>query len=189
MKLNEVVNKLGFVKAIPLAVNGERLNKSTAASVMLMRVGYDNAFADFQKDIQEIIKNAKPEGYDERAQKVERMKSIEKKAEDAKNWNGEGEEPKAPTKEELKEVEEIKAIVEQHEKETKELNEAVREAEQKALQEDVKVKHCNLTREEWSDIYEILGTEGDIKVTTVLGQELTMSKETYLNILAAEFVA
>ncbi len=75
-----------------------------------MRVAYDKAAKAFDDDMQQVLKEIKKEGYDERAQKINHMKEIDGK-EDA-------------TKEEKKEADEIRKTEEDFNKETEELNKA-----------------------------------------------------------------
>lgn len=81
-----------------------------------MRVAYDKAAKAFDDDMQQVLKEIKKEGYDERAQKINYMREIDGK-EDA-------------TKEEKKEADEIRKTEEDFNKETEELNKAYSEAYQ-----------------------------------------------------------
>ena len=104
---------------IPLSLEGKELPSELKAKIMLMRVAYDKAAKAFDDDMQQVLKEIKKEGYDERAQKINHMKEIDGK-EDA-------------TKEEKKEADEIRKTEEDFNKETEELNKAYSEAYRLAL--------------------------------------------------------
>ena len=159
MKYNEVVANRNILVNIPLAFEGRRLPKETAASVMLLRVAYQQKVDEFVKTLDEVKKGLKKDGFDERARAVAEMEDVDKRKKASEEWVGEGERPAMPTDEELKKAEETRATLEDFGKEKKELEEALSEANRKKLEEDAG-KMGKLTKDELADLYELLGSEG-----------------------------
>lgn len=205
MKLREAISKMGLVHAIPTIAQNKsgqsvKMDSSTHSSVILARVSYDKAFADFQEKAREVLKGLKPEGYDEREQKISRMREIDRRAKAAKEWNGEGEEPAMPTKEELKEADEIRPTEEAFKKETDELNEQFIAAQEKILDEEVTVPSGTLTKKELADICNVVdslaeasaaeGKQAVIPVTlTLYNKTVNFTTEDFLQMVAVELVA
>lgn len=172
MTYNEALNKQTLAGAIEIVANGKRLEKGTAATVMLMKVSLDKVINEFQEKMRETVNGLKSEGFDERQQNFARVQELNSK-EDA-------------TKEEKKEAEELKKGLEGFEEEMATLNEEVQEAQKKLLQEDCGLKSATLSKEDLANIYEVMGVEGDSKVR--LG-DTVLTNEQFLTILAASFVA
>lgn len=159
MKYNEVVANRNILVNIPLAFEGRKLPKETAASVMLLRVAYQQKVDEFVKTLDEVKKGLKKDGFDERARAVAEMEDVDKRKKASEEWDGEGERPAMPTDEELKKAEETRATLEDFGKEKKELEEALAEANRKKLEEDAG-NMGKLTKDELADLYELLGSEG-----------------------------
>ena len=64
---------------ITLSLEGKELPSELKAKIMLMRVAYDKAAKAFDDDMQQVLKEIKKEGYDERAQRINRMKEVDGK--------------------------------------------------------------------------------------------------------------
>ena len=151
---------------IPLSLEGKELPSELKAKIMLMRVAYDKAAKAFDDDMQQVIKEIKKEGYDERAQKINHMKEIDGK-EDA-------------TKEEKKEAD--------FNKETEELNKAYSEAYQEKMKEECDMKPRKFAFEGFAKIIELIGTDGAIKVKWNSPEALEIPKEEFISLIATNLV-
>ncbi len=159
---------------IPLSLEGKELPSELKAKIMLMRVAYDKAAKAFDDDMQQVLKEIKKEGYDERAQKINRMKEIDGK-EDA-------------TKEEKKEADEIRKTEEDFNKETEELNKAYSEAYQEKMKEECDMKPRKFAFEGFAKIIELIGTDGAIKVKWDFPEALEIPKEEFISLIATNLV-
>lgn len=159
---------------IPLSLEGKELPSELKAKIMLMRVAYDKAAKAFDDDMQQVLKEIKKEGYDERAQNINRMKEIDGK-EDA-------------TKEEKKEADEIRKTEEDFNKETEELNKAYSEAYQQKLQEDSEMKPKYLSFEGFTHIIDLIGTNGTIEVKWNTPEPLKIPKEEFISLIATNLM-
>ena len=191
MTYNEIFQNRNILMNIPLAYEGRVLPKSTAASVMLLRVKYQQHVDEFIKTIQEVQKGLKKDGYDERVSAYSRMTSIFDKKKKAEEWKegDEGEKPEMPTQEEIDEANKTKETAEEFEKERKELEEATMEAQDKEGKKEVNFKDCKLTKEELADIYEVIGVEGNFSYS-VVGQDnnIEVPREWLLSMIALHLV-
>lgn len=159
---------------IPLSLEGKELPSELKAKIMLMRVAYDKAARAFDDDMQQVLKEIKKEGYDERAQKINHMREIDGK-EDA-------------TKEEKKEADEIRKTEEDFNKETEELNKAYSEAYQQKLQEDSEMKPKYLSFEGFTHITDLIGTNGTIEVKWNTPEPLKIPKEEFIYFIATNLM-
>lgn len=159
---------------IPLSLEGKELPSELKAKIMLMRVSYDKAAKAFDDDMQQVLKEIKKEGYDERAQKINRMKEIDGK-EDA-------------TKEEKKEADEIRKTEADFNKETEELNKAYSEAYQEKMKEECDMKPRYFAFEGFAKIIELIGTDGAIKVKWNSPEALEIPKEEFISLIATNLV-
>ena len=151
---------------IPLSLEGKELPSELKAKIMLMRVAYDKAAKAFDDDMQQVLKEIKKEGYDERAQKINHMKEIDGK-EDA-------------TKEEKKEADEIRKTEEDFNKET--------EAYQEKMKEECDMKPRKFAFEGFAKIIELIGTDGAIKVKWNSPEALEIPKEEFISLIATNLV-
>ena len=151
---------------IPLSLEGKELPSELKAKIMLMRVAYDKAAKAFDDDMQQVLKEIKKEGYDERAQKINHMKEIDGK-EDA-------------TKEEKKEADEIRKTEEDFNKET--------EAYQEKMKEECDMKPRYFAFEGFTKIIELIGTDGAIKVKWNSPEALEIPKEEFISLIATNLV-
>ena len=159
---------------IPLSLGDKELPSDLKAKIMLMRVSYDKGVKSFEDDMQQLVKEIKKEGYDERAQNIKRMKEIDGK-EDA-------------TKEEKKEADEIRKTEEDFNKETEELNKAYSEAYQQKLQEDSEMKPKYLSFEGFTHIIDLIGTNGTIEVKWNTPEPLNIPKEEFISLIATNLM-
>lgn len=172
MTYAEALNKQTLVGAIELMANGKRLEKSTAATVMMLKVSLDKANSEFNDKMKEIVNGLKQEGFDERQRNFAKMQEINSKVD--------------ATEEEKKEAEELEETLEGFEKELATLNDEVQEAHKKLLKEECNVKSATISKDDWANIYEVMGVEGNSKLS--IGNE-PLSNEQFLAILAASLVA
>lgn len=190
MTYNDIFNRRNILVNIPLALDGNRLPKQTAASVMLLRVAYQNKVDEFVKFIQDVQRGLKKEGFDERAQAVAEMKGIDERRRKAEEWDGEGEQPVMPSKEELERADKTRETLADFEAERRELEDATLEAQRKKAEEKVDMKNGTLTRQELADIYDLLGAEGDIAYSVPgMSEPTTVPCEWLLGLIASNLVA
>lgn len=189
MTYNEIFQNRAILNNVPLVYEGRKLPKTTAASVMILRVKYQQRVDEFVKLIQEVLKGLKKEGYDERLQAVQTMEDVDRRKKAAEEWNGEGEKPAMPTDEELAKAEETRATLDAFNEEKKELEEAYQEAQTREGAKDVPFKDSKLSKEELADIYEMIGADGEFDYT-VPGQDkpFKVAKEWFLNMVAMNLV-
>ena len=174
MKNQEMFLKRLTLLIITLSLEGKELPSELKAKIMLMRVAYDKAAKAFDDDMQQVLKEIKKEGYDERAQKINHMKEIDGK-EDA-------------TKEEKKEADEIRKTEEDFNKETEELNKAYSEAYQEKMKEECDMKPRKFAFEGFAKIIELIGTDGAIKVKWNSPEALEIPKEEFISLIATNLV-
>jgi hypothetical protein len=132
----EIISKSNLVNQIPLTYNGVKLPSETAANIVLLKVSYNSLMTELHKSLEDILKNLKKEGYDDRAYKVEFMYDTENKLKKYEEWyegmvDDEGKEVKQPTKpteEDIKKAEETRATLKEFEEEKKELIETYEKA-------------------------------------------------------------
>ena len=74
---------------------------------------------------------------------------------------------------------EISEILEGFEKELATLNDEAQEAHKKLLKEECNVKSATISKDDWANIYEVMGVEGNSKL--YIGNE-PLSNEQFLSI-------
>lgn len=171
MKYFELLTKSNLVNHIPLCYNGIKLDPNTAANVVLLKVAYNKLVEDKKNENNEAIKALKNEGFDERAVAINEMRKTFDLIKDYNEWyegklDSEGNEvkkPEMPSEEAIKKAEESKLLEEDFIKEEKELIEAANKVYEKSLLEDIEFNK-GLNKEDWKNIYEMLGVEGTISV-------------------------
>ena len=194
MTVNEMFNNRTIVSNIPLAYEGRELSAKLQAKLMIMRVAYDKAMSAFQDKMKEVANGLKPEGYDELEREIAKMLEIEGKEKAFKEWNGEGEKPAEPTKEELEEAKKIRAEKhEDYEAKKAVLIEKINEAytQEGSEQADIKVKM--LTEEDYAEIISVVKTDGCINYVGNDGMKIHAAdggipKITFLGLIAANLV-
>ena len=170
MKYYELLSKSNLVNQIPLVFNGIKLPADTAANIVLLKVSYNNAIEDLRKEQEEILKNLKKEGFDDRLHSIEEMESVDARIKAFNEWTedltddkgNKVEKPKYPTEEEINKANETRKISVEFEKEKEELSEVYEKAIQKKYFEDVKLDK-GITKEDWKNIYNIIGTDSTIE--------------------------
>lgn len=190
MTYEEIITNRNVLNNIPLVFEGRRLPKGTAASLMLLRVAYNNQVDEYIKTINEVRKGLKKEGYDERAQAVEQMEDIDRRKKAADEWKegSEGEKPAYPSEEEIEKAEKTRATLKDFETEKKELEDAVNEASKKKLGEKVDMKNGKLTKDELADIYEVIGADGLMPVEFPGQPKGELPREVFLSWIAQSLV-
>lgn len=185
MKYSELLDENVFIGNIPMMVDGKRLPKQTAANVILLRVELQKKATALTEDMQEVLKGLKKEGFDDRAKAVQEMESVDERVKKCEAWKegDEGEKPEMPTAEELKKAEETRAKKADFDAELKEVEEAYTEAYSKKLKEEVSVKGT-LNRNDLAEIYEVIGTDGEMDFRRNDGKTVKISKADFLTILA-----
>lgn len=196
MTYNDIFFRNRIVANIPLVFEGRKLPKSETASVMLIRVAYNNKVQEFEKDMEEVLKGLKKEGFDDRAHAIAEMESVDARMKAAKEWKkgqkGEDgkpvEKPEMPSDEELKKADETRATKEEFEAEKKELEEEYVTARQKRAEQKVEVKNGMFSRSEYAEICEVIGYEGEIEVFGFADVPVKISREEFLGMIAAHLV-
>lgn len=191
MTYNDVFLRRNILINIPLVNNGVKLPKSTAASVMLLRVAYQQKVDEFIKIIEDVQKGFKKDGYEERARNVAEMRDIDEREKKAKSWKESdgGERPKMPSKEELEKAENTRKTLVDFEEEQKELIEHTQEAQDKHSKDTVDMKNCTLTKSELADIYEVIGADGEMEYSVPNQTDnFKVSCEWFLGMIATHLV-
>lgn len=189
MKNIEMLNKAMVIKNIPLVMEGRELPSKLQAKLMLMRVSFDKAASAYNDKLQEVLKGLKPEGFDELAQKIQRMDEIEKKDKAFKEWNNEGEKPSEPTKEELVEAAKIR---EENFGEYKEMEHELlskyNEAYNQELYEESEMKDKKFTEDEFASIIDVIKSEGEIDFVGNDGKKFELKRVELIGMIASLFV-
>lgn len=171
MTYNQASEITRIALAIPIAIDGRKLPQDTAASVIMAQVGWSAVMDGYESRMQEALKKMKKEGFDERYAANERMKETDRRKKALDEWNGEGEQPAAPTGEELEAAEKTRETAEEFEKELAEVLDLYSEARTKEGEKTVTGAPSALTRKELADIIGMLGTEGTVSVALGVGED------------------
>lgn len=192
MTYNEIFQNNNILRNIPLVYEGRKLPKSTAVSIMLLRVKYQQKCDEFIKTLQDVQNGLKKDGYEQRAQEVAMMHDVFERKEIAEQWEEkEGtERPEMPSAEEISRAEKTKAeVLEAFEAEKKEIEDATNEAQEKESVKEIAFNDCKLSKDEFADIYEMIGAEGQFTYTIPGNSEgIKVSKEWFLNMIAFNLV-
>lgn len=193
MTVNEMFNNRTIVSNIPLVYEGRELSAKLQAKLMIMRVAYDKAMSIFQDKMKEVSNGLKPEGYDNLEREISKMLEIEGKEKDFKEWNGEGEKPAEPTKEELEGAKKIRAEkYEDYEAKKAVLAEKLNEAYLQEGSEHADIKVKMLTEEDYAEIISVVKTNGCIVYIGHDGAKVNGSsgipKISFLGLIAANLV-
>lgn len=81
MTLNELMLRQNFISKLMLKDGDKELSKNLKVKIVGMRVKMAKYRKDFDEDVQEAIKNLKPEGFDELSSKQERTDEENKQLE------------------------------------------------------------------------------------------------------------
>ncbi len=156
MKWTEIAGRANILRNVPMAQGDRKLRGESVAELILLRVAYERKQDELRQFMQDVAKRLKPEGYDDREDKVLRMREIEERAKAAKEGGD------APTPEELEEAAKTRAeTLETHEKEKEELEKAFLEAQERKMDEEEPSPARGLSRAAFADVCSLLGTEGD----------------------------
>lgn len=157
MKWTEIAGRANILMNVPMAEGDRKLKGESVAELILLRVAYERKRDELRQFMQDVAKRLKPEGYDEREAKVQRMRDIEERAKAAEKGGD-----NAPAPEELEEAKETRAdVLETHEREKEELEKAFLEAQERKMDEEEPSPAKGLSRAAFADICSLLGTEGD----------------------------
>lgn len=163
MTYNDIYNHRNILLNIPLTFESRRLNKETAANVMLLRVAYQHKLDEYFKIMKEVESGLKNEGYEERAKAYHQMQEGET----------------------LKDEEQMKAF----EEEQTAFLDALDEARKKKANELVEMKNGKLSKDDLANIYDLIGAEGSIAYRDAgTGKEMDTSKEDFLSLIAYNLV-
>lgn len=195
MNYEEILSKRNIASNVPLVYDGKELSRDMKAAVVLMKVSYDKIVAEFAKDMEEVAKGLKKEGFDILSEDMKRMNEIDKRKEAFQTWKkGAKDEkgndiprPTAPTDEELKEAERIREEKEGFEEECKNLEKSYQKAYSEKLKEDVKFTERMFSVSDLSEIIGMLGTDGDMEIT-INGVKNKIAKEAFISLVAANLV-
>lgn len=149
MKWAEAASRANLLANVPL----KGLDGKSTADIILLRVAYDRKADELRDFMADVARKLKPEGYDDRAQRVARMEDVERRQEEGGDH--------APTPEELAEAEETrKTALETHERERQELETRFQEAQRKKMDEDTEVDGGALPRDTFNALCQQVGAEG-----------------------------
>ena len=81
MTLNELMLKQNFISKVLLKDGDKELSRNLKVKIVGMRVKMAKYRKDFDEDVQEAIKNLKPEGFDELSSKQDRTEEENKQLE------------------------------------------------------------------------------------------------------------
>lgn len=169
MKNKELLNTATMIGAIAIVDGDKKLESHAAIDVALAQAECERGIKDFNEKWEEVRKKLITDDYKKKREKYDKMNDILDREKAVKDWNGDGEEPKLPTDEELKEAEELGKELEGFEDEDKELNKQLKEAHAKLLEQDCSIKKVSISRETWMRIYEMvdLNAESEISINNV----------------------
>lgn len=185
----ELMNKSVAIKNVPLMFEGRALSSKLQAKVVLIKVAYDKALMAFNEKLREVYNGLKPEGFDELEAKVKKMEAVEAKDKAHKEWNGEGDRPAEPTKEEKEEAAAIREKdLKTYEEQVKDLNGKFNEAYMQELKEDAAVKEKTLTEDELAAIIEVIGTDGEMDFVNNEGRKFKVNRCEFIDMIASAFV-
>lgn len=179
MTYTEIFNKAQIARQIPLVFEGRSLPTDMNASVVLLRVQYEKFINELNTLMQDVSKQLKKEGFDDRQKEYNDMHSVfERKAKAEKGEEG----VTMPTESELKKAEETKLKEEDIAKEITEFNESYNKAYIEKLKETVDIKERLFTPQELNELIKLIGVEGTIKIN-----DNEVSKEQFINTIAVLF--
>lgn len=163
------MNNATLIAAIEIVNGDKKLESNAAIDVALAQAECDRGIKDFNEKWEEVRKKLISEDYKKKREKYDKMNGILDREKAVKEWNGEGEEPKLPTDEELKEAEELGKELEGFEEEDKELNQQLMSAHDKLLEQECSIKKVSISKDSWKRIYEMvdLNVDSGISINNV----------------------
>lgn len=186
----EAFEKNAIIKNLPLIYDGKKLPKGMSAKVVLVRVQYEKYVKEYEDLMQEVLKQLKKEGYDERAQAISKMEEVFHLKEAFEKWkpgqkDEEGNEinkPEKPSDEDLKDAEKTAETKDEFQKEHEELVAEYTKAREAKSKELVELTERKFTPEELDSIIEMLGIDGDMKI-----DDKTIKKEMFIDVIGSLF--
>lgn len=196
MTYNDVFFRKRILDNIPLCYEGRQLPKSMKVAVVMMKVAYDKEGQTYEEEMKEVLKSLKKEGFDERSQAYASMEDVYKKVKDAEEWeegllDEKGEaiiKPTAPSKEEIETADKAKATEEDFLKERDELYSDYNEARIKKGEEKSSMTDRKFTTDQFSDIVEMIGIEGDIELSGFSSEKINMGREQFITFIGSDLV-
>lgn len=193
MKYNELMERFGLLRNIPLVFEGRKLSPQMQAKVAIMKVAYEKEVAAFDKDMQDVLKQLKKEGFDDRARAQQKAQEVEQRKAAAEEWkegttDKEGkpvEKPAMPTAEELAEAKKARGERKAFEEEERELQEKYALAYNKKLEEESPMDERLFTEQELADIFELITPTGVMEIQRLGAGKEAVNRETFLMFLAS----
>lgn len=187
----DAMNNERMASAIPLAIDGKTLPQDTAASVVMLQVGWSSVADELRATMTAALKKMKKEGYDERSRAIDAMEDVNRRVKAREEWDGDGDEPQAPTEEELEAAAKARESAEEFYKEKEELEAMYNKAWEKESARECR-KVTPLTRRELADIIGMLGVEGTISVNVMAADgsavPIELDRREFISDIAATLV-
>ena len=167
MNYNDVFLRSALLESIPLNDGKYFFPPELSTSVILLRVGYNKKKQEFEDEMQAVLKELKKEGFDERSQAIQQMEDVDKRLKAHEEWDGNGEQPKKPSDDELAKAEETRKTEADYRKEYAELDESYRNARTKKAEEEVTLATDKMEYDTFKQLVGALGTAGMIPVVGI----------------------
>lgn len=175
MKNFELLNNHAILSNIPLIFESRELSSKLQAKIMLMRVSYEKYVTAFDEKIKEALEKMKPEGFNDLAREVEKMRSIEAKIDASES--------------ELAEAKKIRdEKLAEYEPKEKDVIEKFNELRKQELENESDIKVKKFTEDEYAEIISIVKSEGDEYPYKVNGQTIKVPRLQFLGMIAANLV-
>jgi len=185
MNYFDLLNRKAILGAIPLKIRDKELTSSMKASVLLMKVQYNQILEDLEKRMKTVLEDLKKDypNFDEQAKEIERKNDIERRFKAYNDYSGEADKrPPAPSKEEMEEAKKIIETQASFNEDKKKIEDAYNEAYVKSLSEEVECKENKFTKEEFESIVDMID-DSEIEIN---GKKY--KGEVFLSMIAELFV-
>lgn len=187
---SEAFEKNAIIKNLPLMYDGKKLPKGMSAKVVLVRVQYEKYVKEYEDLMQEVLKQLKKEGYDERAQAINKMEEVLSLKEAFEKWkpgqkDDEGNEikkPEKPSDEDLQQAEKTAETKDEFKKEHEELVAEYTKAREAKSKELIELNERKFTPEELDYIIEMIGIDGDLQI-----EGRSVKKEVFIDVIGSLF--
>lgn len=186
MNYNDIFSRSALLDNIPINDERYKFSPDVVTSVILLRVAYAREKKLFEEQMVDVLSALKKEGFDKRAQAIQKMEDIFSRMKAHDEWDGQGERPVKPTDKEISEAEEIRKTAGDFEKEKNELISAYMDAREKKAKEDAGMNSRKLSYEAFMEIVSAIGTHGDIELAGIPMNKA--SKEEFLQAIAENLV-
>lgn len=172
MKNIEVINLSVLVSALPTVIDGKTLDSDTKAKLIILKYHYEKANQSFEDEMQEELKKLKPEGFDDRLQKIQQAEKAiaDKKKFDEWKEGDEGEKPTEPSKAVLEEAKKTLDNRADFDKELDKVNDEYSKVRQTRLGEEFDGTPRTIDYSTYVKLVEFIG---DNKITLPNGIELS----------------